>query len=93
MRRQSLLLISLLLATLLAALPGCGQNQAVGGPPQAGEPEVTVVTIAPEQVTLTTVLAGRTSPHLVAEVRPQVGGIIQKRLFKEGSDVKARELL
>ena len=38
-------------------------------------------------------MPGRTSPYLIAEVRPQVGGIIQKRLFTEGSDVKAGEVL
>ena len=42
---------------------------------------------------LTTVLAGRTSAHLVSEVRPQVSGIIQKRLFEEGSEVKQGEAL
>ncbi|MHC1751476.1 efflux RND transporter periplasmic adaptor subunit [Humidesulfovibrio sp.] len=85
---------SLLLAAVFATtLFGCGQSQQAGGPPQAQEAEVTVVTIAPEEVTLTTVLAGRTSPYQVSDVRPQVGGIVQKRLFKEGSDVKAGELL
>jgi membrane fusion protein (multidrug efflux system) len=44
-------------------------------------------------VELTTELPGRTSSYLVAEIRPQVNGIIQKRLFKEGSDVKAGQLL
>jgi len=47
----------------------------------------------PQSVTLTTELPGRTSAHLVAEVRPQVGGIIQQRLFTEGSDVKAGQAL
>ena len=47
----------------------------------------------PQQVELTTELPGRTSPHLVAEIRPQVNGIIQKRLFREGADVKAGQLL
>ncbi len=42
---------------------------------------------------MTTELVGRTSAYLVAEVRPQVSGIIQKRLFKEGSDVRAGEVL
>ena len=42
---------------------------------------------------MTTELAGRTSANLVAEVRPQVGGIIQKRLFVEGSDVRAGQIL
>ena len=50
-----------------------------------------IITTAP--VTLTMELSGRISPHLIAEVRPQVGGIIQKRLFTEGSDVKAGQVL
>ena len=83
----------LLSAALLAALSGCGQGQQAGGPPPAGEPEVAVVTIAPQRTTLTTVLPGRTSPYLVSDVRPQVGGIVQKRLFKEGSEVKVGEAL
>jgi membrane fusion protein (multidrug efflux system) len=49
--------------------------------------------VQPQRVALTTELAGRTSAYLIAEVRPQVGGIIQKRLFTEGSDVKAGEVL
>lgn len=57
------------------------------------EPEVGVVTLAPEPVAISTVLPGRISAHLVAEVRPQVGGILQKRFFEEGSDVKAGEVL
>jgi len=73
-------------------LTGCGKKQS-GGPPQTGAPEVAVVTVQNERVTITTELAGRTSACLVAEVRPQVGGIIQKRLFTEGSDVKAGEVL
>jgi membrane fusion protein (multidrug efflux system) len=49
--------------------------------------------IKPEKVSLTTELSGRTVPHLTAEVRPQVSGIIKKRLFTEGSDVKAGQVL
>jgi membrane fusion protein (multidrug efflux system) len=71
-------------------LGGCGK-QNKGGPPPT--PEVAVVTIQPQQVVIKTELAGRTSANLVAEVRPQVGGIIQKRLFSEGSDVKAGQEL
>ena len=75
------------------AITGCKQNPSSGGGPTSGPPEVGVVTIAVAPVTLTMELSGRTSPHLIAEVRPQVGGIIQKRLFTEGSDVKAGQLL
>ena len=73
-------------------LAGCGQ-QTTGGPSQGGPPEVAVVMIQPKQVVITTELSGRTSAYLVAEVRPQVGGIIQKRLFNEGADVRAGQVL
>jgi len=73
-------------------LIGCSKPKSVG-PPQAGPPEVGVVTIQPERVALTMELSGRTVPELIAEVRPQVGGIIQKRLFNEGSDVRAGQVL
>jgi membrane fusion protein (multidrug efflux system) len=73
-------------------LGGCGQ-QATSGPPKGGPPEVAVVTMQPKPVAITTELTGRTSAYLVAEVRPQVGGIIQKRLFTEGGDVKAGSVL
>ncbi|MCX5875596.1 MAG: efflux RND transporter periplasmic adaptor subunit [Deltaproteobacteria bacterium] len=75
------------------AITGCKQQPSSGGPPTGGPPEVGVVAIATAPVTLTMELSGRTSPHLIAEVRPQVGGIIQKRLFAEGSDVKAGQVL
>ncbi|GFE62197.1 efflux RND transporter periplasmic adaptor subunit [Geobacter sp. AOG2] len=72
-------------------LTGCGKKQAAA--PKAGPPEVGVVVIQPQRVSLTTELPGRTSAHLIAEVRPQVSGIIQKRVFTEGSDVKAGQVL
>jgi membrane fusion protein, multidrug efflux system len=68
----------------------CGKKSP---PPQAGPPEVGVVTVQPQRAVLTTELSGRTAPNMIAEVRPQVGGIIKKRLFVEGSDVKAGEVL
>jgi membrane fusion protein (multidrug efflux system) len=78
--------------TLIIALTGCGSGSGQqGGPPPV--PEVATVTMKPQQVELTTELPGRTSPYLVAEIRPQVNGIIQRRLFKEGADVKAGQLL
>lgn len=79
-----------LLATA-SALTACGGRQA---PPQgAGAVPVTVVTLAPEPVTLTRELPGRTNAFLVAEVRPQVDGIVKQRLFKEGSTVQAGQPL
>jgi membrane fusion protein (multidrug efflux system) len=70
-------------------LGGCGDKK--GGPPPI--PEVAVVTIESKPVATTTELTGRTSANLVAEVRPQVGGIIQKRLFTEGADVRVGQVL
>lgn len=69
---------------------GCGGRKQS---PPPGLPEVAVVTIRPEPVELTTELPGRTSAYRVAEIRPQVNGILQKRMFKEGADVKAGEVL
>jgi len=73
---------------------GCKQadspDKAKGG---KGPPEVGVVAVKQEPVTLTTELTGRISPQMVAEVRPQVGGIIKQRLFEEGGQVKAGEVL
>ena len=73
-------------------MTGCGKKTAAG-PQQSRPPEVGVVVVHPERVALTTELSGRTSAFLVAEVRPQVNGIIQKRVFTEGSDVKAGQVL
>ncbi len=88
------LLFSLpLLGLALAVLPGCGKSggPAAAAPPPA--PEVAVVTLAPETVEITTELPGRTTALRVAEVRPQVSGIILNRLFTEGAEVRAGEQL
>ncbi len=84
---------SLLLAG--GMLPGCGRRStSPAGPPiMAGPPEVSVITLESRPVELTTELAGRVAASLTAEVRPQVSGIIQKRLFTEGSEVKEGDLL
>lgn len=72
-----------------------GQGEGGGMPPgmQMPPPEVSVVTIAPHRVVLTTELPGRTAPFLVAEVRPQVGGLVLERAFAEGADVKQGDKL
>jgi membrane fusion protein, multidrug efflux system len=72
-------------------LAGCDRRQE--SPPPPPPPEVAVVTVQPQQAVLTTELPGRTSAYLVAEIRPQVNGLIQKRLFTEGSDVKSGQEL
>jgi membrane fusion protein, multidrug efflux system len=56
-------------------------------------PEVATVTVAPQPVLLTTELPGRTAPYRIAEIRPQVNGLILKRLFTEGSNVKTGQEL
>ncbi|MDQ7984048.1 efflux RND transporter periplasmic adaptor subunit [Pseudomonas sp. G34] len=76
------------LATL--TLAGCSDQAA---PPPRQAPTVGIVTLQAEPYTLTTELPGRTAAFRIAEVRPQVNGIIQKRLFKEGSEVKAGQQL
>lgn len=88
--RSSLMAIALL---LLAALTTTGCNKKQPPMPPAGPPEVSVITIQPQRVVITSELSGRTSAHLTSEVRPQVGGIIKKRLFTEGSEVQAGQLL
>ena len=79
-------------------LAGChGPANEAGGPggPGGKRPpaEVGVVSLRPEPVTLTTELPGRTSPYRLAEVRPQVTGVLQKRLFVEGGLVQAGQQL
>ncbi len=80
-------------ATLVGlALTGCQD----GGAPKAAAPgpvEVEVVTLQPQPTQLSVELPGRTAAFRIAEVRPQVSGIIEKRLFVEGSEVKAGQLL
>ena len=65
-------------------LAACGRQQQHQMPPAA----VGYITVAEQPVALTTELPGRTNPFVVSEIRPQVSGIIQKRLFVEGSTVK-----
>src|SRR5882724_2724028 len=74
-----------------AGLAACssGKTAAPPNPP----PEVGVVTLHPQPVTITTDLPGRTAAYRIAEVRPQVSGVILKRLFTEGSDVKVGQQL
>lgn len=83
---------------LLAAavgLCGCekGQHQQAPAAPHQQAPAVSVVTVETQKITLTTELPGRTAPFRIAEIRPQVSGIIEKRLFEEGTDVTAGQLL
>jgi membrane fusion protein (multidrug efflux system) len=75
----------------LVALAGCGHKKEA--PPPPPPPLVKVTTLQYEKVGLTTELPGRTVAYRVAEIRPQVSGVVQKRMFIEGSDVKANQQL
>lgn len=79
------------LAALVSLLLGGCQSKQSAPPPRV--PEVAVLTVATRPVELTTELPGRTSAYRVAEIRPQVNGIILKRLFVEGSQVQAGQPL
>ena len=83
----SALVLSLTICAAL--LSACGKQPDMTMPP----PEVVTMTVKAQPVTLTTVLPGRINADLVAEVRPQVSGIIKKRCFTEGSYVKAGQVL
>ena len=85
--------LSLAALTLTLALSACGDDKQAAQPAAAPPTEVTVVTLAPQRLPLFTDLPGRTAAFRVAEVRPQVGGIVLKRLFQEGSEVKAGQQL
>ena len=78
-------------------LTGCEKNtfvsSAIAAEHQMPPQEVVVVTAKAEPLHIATVLTGRTNSYTVAEVRPQVNGILQKRLFKEGQEVKAGDPL
>ncbi|MBD9369994.1 efflux RND transporter periplasmic adaptor subunit [Xanthomonas sp. XNM01] len=89
MSRLPLRALALSVAIALA-VAACGGEQA---PPEAGPGQVTVVTLKAEQIGLTRELPGRANAFLVAEVRPQVNGIVAKRLFTEGGYVTAGQPL
>ncbi|MEI7790494.1 MAG: efflux RND transporter periplasmic adaptor subunit [Alphaproteobacteria bacterium] len=88
MSRRFLPSLTIGMATLLV-LAGCGRPPQQQMPP----PAVGFVTIAEQPVALTVELPGRTHPFAVSEIRPQINGIVLKRLFVEGSTVKAGQPL
>lgn len=90
--RLALVALALLLAACDGGAPAGGSP---AGPPGGGAPPptVTVLRVHTGAVPLSVELPGRTTPYLIAEVRPQVTGIIKDRPFEEGSDVTAGQLL
>lgn len=87
---MSIALCATVLMTSLLMI-GCESQQQAPRPLPI--PEVATETIQPRPIVLTVELPGRTSAYRVAEIRPQVSGLLQKRLFTEGSDVKAGQVL
>jgi membrane fusion protein (multidrug efflux system) len=80
----------LIAAFAITLLSGCNSAKPAAAPPT---PEVSVITVHPSQVPITIELPGRTNPFLVAQVRARVDGIVLKREFKEGGDVKTGQRL
>lgn len=89
-RPRAALPLALLASALAVSACGGSAPRAAG---QMPPPEVTVVTLRSGDVTLNRELTGRVTPSLIAEVRPQVTGIVQKRLFTEGGSVRAGQAL
>lgn len=84
--------ISTLTIGLILLFAGCGKKEPAALP-APGPMEVGVIKVAPSSVTLTRELPGRTSAYRIAEVRARVSGIVLKRLFTEGGDVKEGDIL
>lgn len=91
MRTPTILRPTAVLA-IISVLSACGKPPG-GAPPAAGTPVLGVMTVRAQPVVLQTELPGRTSPYQIADVRPQVNGIVKARDFREGSDVKAGQVL
>jgi membrane fusion protein (multidrug efflux system) len=79
--------LSLGVIAVVAVTAAC--DGAKAPPAEQSAPEVTVLTVKPQSVVIKTVLPGRTAPTVIAEVRPQVTGIVQSRTYNEGAEVKA----
>ncbi|MGZ5819500.1 MAG: efflux RND transporter periplasmic adaptor subunit, partial [Burkholderiaceae bacterium] len=89
-RRFTYVATALLIFSSITACGDKAASAAAGSPPP---PEVSVITIAPERITLMTELPGRLEATRIAQVRARVPGIVLKRTFEEGREVKAGELL
>ena len=77
---------------LLVALSACNQKQA-SAPVPPPPPEVGIVTVAPQAIPYVRDLPGRVAPMRIAEVRSRVSGLVVKRLFEQGSQVKEGDVL
>jgi membrane fusion protein (multidrug efflux system) len=93
MRYLATFTLSLSLVSTAVLLSACGKPPMGGPPPTLAVPLVGVITVQSQRVTFTTELPGRTAPVLIADVRPQISGLVQTRRFTEGSEVRSGELL
>ncbi|MDY7219556.1 efflux RND transporter periplasmic adaptor subunit [Denitrificimonas sp. JX-1] len=92
-RLSSSAIAAVLTLTCAFLLSACEQKPESAANQERPAPKAGFVILSAEPYTLTSELPGRTAAYRIAEVRPQVNGIIQKRLFKEGSDVKTNQQL
>ncbi len=91
LKKWPLMIAAALALTLTLALAGCSGQEAA--PAAAPPPGVTVIALKPAAVTLSDDLPGRVAALRTADIRPQVGGIVQRRLFQQGAEVKAGQPL
>ena len=82
-----------MLAACAALLAGCDESSSAISTTRPSEPDVSIVTVKPQPRAVVRELPGRIAPTRVAEVRPQVSGIVVERLFRQGSEVKAGDPL
>lgn len=86
--------IPILTSAAILLLTACSDGEQAAAPGGAGTvPAVTVLTVQSERIARVTELPGRTAAYLIAEVRPQVTGIVQQRAFEEGAEVQAGQVL
>jgi membrane fusion protein (multidrug efflux system) len=85
--------IALMLAAMAPLLAGCDEPHVAVAAAQPAEPDVSIVTVKPQSRAMVRELPGRIAPTRVSEVRPRVSGIVVQRLFNQGTEVKAGDVL
>ncbi len=85
--------IALMLAAMAPLLAGCDEPHVAVAAAQSTEPDVSIVTVKPQSRAMVRELPGRIAPTRVSEVRPRASGIVVQRLFNQGTEVKAGDIL
>ncbi|MGH9694397.1 MAG: efflux RND transporter periplasmic adaptor subunit, partial [Bryobacteraceae bacterium] len=85
--------VAIMLAACAPLLAACDESSSAIATTQPSEPDVGIVTVKPQPRAVVRELPGRIAPARVADVRPQVSGIVVERLFRQGSEVKAGDPL